>query len=355
MSKKGKVVQLASSSYQCSKVRVSVPASCTTFSSLGTVGCALNIRDTFTVEERTTFTDSVTIKGEGYSTDPKDSSNLLIQVIKATRNVLGEAQTGLNIICENRIPQACGLGSSASTITAGVTAALALSPSYSPKRDLICDLAAQMEGSIGNVAASVYGGVATGWYFDRGTQIPNSVVTTQTSSQKTQNKPFETYADGWHTAVSPISSQISAILLIPTNHLNDRARLPKGTQFTPNQTQQIAAQSTTLFQILTQPSIFTMVDLFAITGEQVHLTNRDELLPDSWQLMTHLRSLGYPAFITGAGPAIIMFYSDSDSETKSEEKILTTLRQSIAREWLGTGRWYIKSISFDRQGIEIIG
>ena len=98
-----------------------------------------------------------------------------------------------------------------------------------------------------------------------------------------------------------------------------------------------------------------MVDLFAITGEQVHLTNRDELLPDSWQLMTHLRSLGYPAFITGAGPAIIMFYSDSDSETKSEEKILTTLRQSIAREWLGTGRWYIKSISFDRQGIEIIG
>ena len=99
----------------------------------------------------------VRVLGEGVDSLGRGEDNL---VYKAARMAFAEADeepTALSIWCENRIPLARGLGSSAAAIVAGLVAASALC--LKPlSQECLLQLAVNLEGHADNVAPALLGG-----------------------------------------------------------------------------------------------------------------------------------------------------------------------------------------------------
>ena len=345
-------------------VHVSVPATCMGFSTLGAVGMALDVRDVFTI--RTTPSPGVSVvvsdrSGGQASAVPRDGRNLVVQALHAVQDAIGDVRTGLRVTCENAIPQRCGYGSSASAIVAGAAAAVALSQRVEPSRDLICDIASQMAGDGANVAAAVYGGVVTAWDFDLDSNVPRSVFDTESrrhpdngfdfdstrrAAPRPAPPPLSNYSEGWHAVAAPVSSSLTASLITP-RRVSRHVPLPDEGTVPLRQARQAARRSSALFRLLSDSDPASDGDLFAATAEDAQLASRNELLPDSWQLMTHLRSQGLAAFITGSGPAIVVL------SEQGAEKTDTVVRQAIRSEWLATGRWSLRTVGGDKRGVDI--
>ena len=108
------------------RVRVSVPA---TSANLGpgfdSLGLALALRDEVGAEVHGEGV-SVTVRGEGADTVPRDESHLVVRSMLAAFDLLGARPPGLAVTCRNVIPHGRGLGSSSAAIVAGVSLARAL-------------------------------------------------------------------------------------------------------------------------------------------------------------------------------------------------------------------------------------
>jgi homoserine kinase len=98
---------------------------------------------------------TVSVVGEGADGVPPDPSNLFVRAFAAA----GADPSGLSFAMRNGIPLGRGLGSSAATIAAGVTAGLA----WAGREDDPLPAAAAMEGHPDNVAAALLGGVTVAW------------------------------------------------------------------------------------------------------------------------------------------------------------------------------------------------
>jgi homoserine kinase len=99
---------------------------------------------------------SVRAEGEGADGVPTDATNLFVRAFSAT----GADPAGLEVVMQNRIPFARGLGSSAATIAVGVAAGLAW---QGRDGDDPLPAAAALEGHPDNVAAALLGGVTLAW------------------------------------------------------------------------------------------------------------------------------------------------------------------------------------------------
>ncbi len=95
--------------------------------------------------------------GEGADTLSNAEDNLVYRAALAVFREAGEEPPHLSITCENRIPLARGLGSSAAAIVGGMVAANALCESPLDESCLL-RLAADMEGHADNVAPALLGG-----------------------------------------------------------------------------------------------------------------------------------------------------------------------------------------------------
>lgn len=141
------------------RVTVSAPAST---SNLGPgfdcLGLALDLRNELTlelVEGRGRCV--VAIEGEGAFTLPRNETNRLVQ---AARLILPRRLPGRLIFkATNRIPPACGLGSSAAAAVAGLWAGAHLFGTLQRSEDELEALAVKLEGHPDNVAACVHGGL----------------------------------------------------------------------------------------------------------------------------------------------------------------------------------------------------
>ena len=148
-------------------VRVTVPASTANLGSgFDALGMALGLYDT--VEVRVTEHSGVSIIAEGCGADsvPRDESHLVLRALRIAQKALDVTLPGLDLYCRNAIPHARGLGSSASAIVAGITAAYGLAGRKLD--DCALQLAGEMEGHADNVAASLYGGAVIAWRDDDG-------------------------------------------------------------------------------------------------------------------------------------------------------------------------------------------
>lgn len=105
---------------------------------------------------------SIELAGERVSSLPKDSDNLVVEILKTHFPRSAEWLPRLKVTIDSEIPLARGLGSSAAAIVGTVWAGFYFS-GKEPDRKEVFDLAAKIEGHPDNVAASVYGGlVVTG-------------------------------------------------------------------------------------------------------------------------------------------------------------------------------------------------
>ena len=141
-------------------VRVRVPATSANlgpgFDALG-VACTLYNEMTLTLTHEPSL--HITARGEGATYIPSDERNI---VWKSIRYLLQRADRadefqGAKIRMSNRIPLSRGLGSSATAIVAGLTAANAVVDSPFSRDDLL-QFATDIEGHPDNVAPAIYGG-----------------------------------------------------------------------------------------------------------------------------------------------------------------------------------------------------
>ena len=141
-------------------IRIAAPA---TTANLGPgydcLGMALDIWNTVEVEPLPDgATPSVNVSGEGAGELEAGPGNLVYRSMEFLYRELGRSMPPLRVHCENDIPLARGLGSSAAAIAGGLAAANALSGSEFAPRDLL-EMAATIEGHPDNVAAAVMGGL----------------------------------------------------------------------------------------------------------------------------------------------------------------------------------------------------
>jgi len=101
----------------------------------------------------------LSIEGEGKNTLPEDETNLIFQSANRLANAYRKSlPENLHIICQNNIPIASGLGSSASAVVCGLVGAKIILNIDISSHELL-QTAAQIEGHADNAAACFFGGL----------------------------------------------------------------------------------------------------------------------------------------------------------------------------------------------------
>ena len=146
-------------------IRVAAPA---TTANLGPgydcLGMALDLWNTVEVEELPGGSaPSVSVSGAGAGELEDGPDNLVYRSMEFLFRELGRPMPPLRVRCDNEIPLARGLGSSAAAIAGGLAAANAMANMTGAggefgQRDLL-EMAATIEGHPDNVAAAVMGGL----------------------------------------------------------------------------------------------------------------------------------------------------------------------------------------------------
>ena len=266
---------------------VSVPA---TSANLGpgfdSLGVALELRDVVTATLSDVAGIRVVVSGEGSGALPNDEKHLVAAVLIKGLEKLGIEIVGLDLTCNNSIPQGKGLGSSASAIVAGLALAQAIALDGHVDLDWVFALAADYEGHPDNAAACVYGGLTVAWT-----------------------------NEGAHSRSLEILPSIQAVVGVPANELlTEKARglLPESVPHADAAFN--AARSALLIVGLTQDASV----LVEATDDRLHQNYRAQAYPDSISAVSALRAAKIPACVSGAGPAVLAF-ATADQISQSQE------------------------------------
>jgi homoserine kinase len=274
--------------WETGPVTVSVPA---TSANLGpgfdALGLALSLRDTVTARvARSGF--SVEVSGEGADEVPTDESHLIVATMLRAFYAMGVRRpAGLRLSCVNRIPHARGLGSSSAAIVAGIQLARALVPSrgFTHFSDVAAlSLAAEIEGHPDNVAPCLLGGFTIAW----------------------------TGPDGAHAVRRRPAPGIRPVVFVPSSRgLTAHARAALPARVPHADAAFNAARAALLVHALTvAPGL-----LLVATEDRLHQEYRAPGMPETARLVARLRERGFPAFVSGAGPSVLVLRPDSARET----------------------------------------
>ncbi|MBE6483377.1 MAG: homoserine kinase [Actinomycetaceae bacterium] len=259
-----------------SRARVRVPA---TSGNLGpgfdSMGMAHNVWDDVEVRLVAGPT-TVTVIGEGQDTLPTDGSHLIVRALRRAFDVAGLPQAGIEMVCRNSIPQGKGLGSSAAAVVAGLLLLRGLVDQPELFDDAtVLRLATEFEGHPDNAAPALYGGAVVCW---------------------TDDAP--------HAARIHVSPDIHTTLLVPQAELlTETARSVLPTQV-PHSDASFNASRTALLVLALErhPEL-----LLAATEDRLHQAYRADAMPASANALQALRKAGWPAVVSGAGPALLVF------------------------------------------------
>jgi len=274
-------------------VKVTVPASSANLGpGFDTLGLAVDFTDVVEVEA----TDSgleVIVHGEGEGEVPLDERHLVVRAVRAGLREAGATARGLKITCHNVIPHSRGLGSSAAAAVAGVVAASGLAGDPTPERptgalddDTLIQLAASFEGHPDNAAASVLGGGVISW----------------------TNIPVDGRSAPEYRAVGvPVAESVLATALIPDFHASTEAVR----RVLPSDVSHVDARFNVSRAALLPVALSRHPELlWEATRDRLHQPYRAEVLPVSSEWVNRLRNLGYPTFLSGAGPTVMVLSTE---------------------------------------------
>jgi homoserine kinase len=271
-------------------VSVRVPA---TSANLGpgfdTAGLALQIYDDLSAE----FTDGpggVEIEGEGADHLRRDKSHLVLRALRHTlashssdAQLADRRPPAITLRCHNRIPHGRGLGSSAAAIVAGVRLGEALlGVDLGPDARLA--IATSMEGHPDNVAACLLGGFTLAWIDDG---RPHAI------------------------RLTPLADLVVTVFVPPGLLATRHAR-----QLLPDQVPHADAATNAGRAALLVAALTENLDLLHVaTADLLHQAYRAQAMPESYELMNRLRSAGWAAAISGAGPTVIVLHGRGATPT----------------------------------------
>lgn len=278
------------------KATVTVPGSSANLGpGFDTLGLALGIYDTVEVEVTESGLE-VEVYGEGEEDLPRDGSHLVVKAIRSGLHAANAEAPGLRVVCTNAIPQSRGLGSSAAAAVAGVAAANALAGSPLTSEQIV-QLSSAFEGHPDNAAASVLGSAVVSW------------TTT----------PVDGSQPGYRAVAVEVDPRIRATALVPDFHASTQAVrrvLPSHVTHTDARFN-VSRVAVMTVALQNHPEL-----LWEGTRDRLHQPYRADVLPVTAEWVNRLRNRGYAAYLSGAGPTVMVLSVDP-----VEEKILDQARE----------------------------
>jgi len=303
--------------FKAQPMQVQVPA---TSANLGPafdcLGLALTMFDRYIAQVQDEPGFDVDVTGEGAENVARNDKNLVIKAMYKGFEFLGGKPRGIALRQLNVIPHGRGLGSSASAIVGGLSLARALVLGGNERMSLedMLVLANEMEGHPDNVAAAIFGGANIAWQDShRGHIVAQSV----------------------HIEVD---ARISALAFIPaTSVATSKARkmLPESLLHAD------AVRNTSNAALLVHALEHRPDLLHTATADFLHQSYRQEAMPQSFALLTKLRNAGVAAFISGAGPTVLVLHTGGPSEAEE-------LRRAAGDKFVAT------ELGIARQGANVI-
>lgn len=283
------------------KVTVTVPGSSANLGpGFDTLGLALSVYDTVEVEIIHSGLE-VEVFGEGQGEVPLDGSHLVVKAIRSGLKAADAEVPGLRVVCHNNIPHSRGLGSSAAAAVAGVAAANGLAD-FPLTQDQIVQLASAFEGHPDNAAASVLGGAVVSW----------------------TNLPVDGKSQPEYSAVGlKVHKDIRATALVPDFHASTEAVR----RVLPSDVTHIDARFNVSRAAVMIVALQERPDLlWEGSRDRLHQPYRSDVLPVTAEWVNRLRNRGYAAYLSGAGPTVMVLSTEAVAE-----KILNDARDAGLR------------------------
>ncbi|MFD1211222.1 homoserine kinase [Arthrobacter sp. GCM10027362] len=301
------------------RVSVQVPA---TSANLGpgfdSLGLAVGLYDTVSVETTEDGIFRAQVTGEGASALPTDESHLIIRTLRETLESAGFSAAGLRLRAENVIPHGRGLGSSAAAIVSAVLAANALLPAEA-RLDAaqILQRCSELEGHPDNVAPALAGRLAISWEED-GTF-------------------FSTAVD--------IDPEVVPVVAIPAYELStETARNLLPDMVSHSAAAANSGRAALLVQALTRdPSL-----LLPGTVDALHQAHRAPAMRPSADLIQALRAAGFAAVVSGAGPTVMTLAAGAEQADAVEALIADHLKSSDSPDG-----WRVLRLAVDTEGARV--
>ncbi|WP_433874278.1 homoserine kinase [Sinomonas atrocyanea] len=312
------------------RVTVRVPA---TSANLGpgydSLGLALALYDTVTVETTDDGSLAFELSGEGAETLPRDESHLVVRTLDAALARLGYARSGLLLRAENVSPHGRGLGSSASATVAAVLAAAALvEPADQPDRAWVLQLCSEIEGHPDNVAPAIFGSLALSWQ----------------------------EGEAFRTAVAEVVDTVVPIVAIPDFELStELARSLLPSSIPHHAAAANSGRAALLVHALTKdPSL-----LLPATEDYLHQSYRSTAMEPSARLIQRLRAEGHAAVVSGAGPTVLAL-ADGAAEADEVQDAVERFAHSAGAGTLDPEQgdqsvtsWRVLRLAVDREGARV--
>lgn len=262
-------------------VHVKVPA---TTANLGpgfdTLGLALALYNELDVEVLPGPGLEIRAHGVGADDVPRDESNLVVRSIAHAFAWAGVPLPGLRLTARDAIPHGRGLGSSGAAIVAGIMAAKGLLEGiveFDASRLLA--LATELEGHPDNVAPALFGSLTIAWMTPDGPQHKRLMV---------------------HRGVSPLVAVPASTMSTALARSLQPASVPHEDAIF-----NVSRSALLIAALIQSPEL-----LLAATEDKLHQSYRASAMPETDGLIRMLRSEGFAAVVSGAGPSILVLGSD---------------------------------------------
>ena len=304
--------------FKAQPVQVQVPASSANLGpGFDCLGLALNMHDRYMAQVMDEPGVDIDVTGEGVASIPTTDKNLVIKAMHKGFDFLGGRPRGIALRQLNVIPHGRGLGSSAAAIVGGLALAraLVLGGNERMSNEDMLNIANEMEGHPDNVSAAIFGGANLAWQ---------------------ESQRGHVVAQSLNFDVDP---RIGALAFVPSTEFSTskaRKMLPESIPHGD------AVKNSSNVAVLVQALQNRPDLLLGATADYLHQSYRKDAMPNSFALMVKLRSAGVAAFISGAGPAVLVLHTGGESEAAELERAAGDKFQMIA---LGISRTGVSVIT----------
>ena len=297
------------------KVVVEVPA---TTANLGpgfdTLGMALTIHDTLTATVVDTPGIRVDVHGVGEGEVPTDETNLIARSMAHAFASKKIPVPGVHLVAHNVIPHGRGLGSSGAAIVSGVMAAKGLLEGIVEfSASELLALATDMEGHPDNIAPSLFGGLTIAWMTEEGPK---------------------------HKKLS-VHRGVSLVVAVPEDaSMSTQLARSLQPETVPHQDAifNLSRSALLIAALIQSPEL-----LFEATEDRLHQNYRASAMKDTDELLQKLRSQGYPAVVSGAGPSVLVLCPDPGQRLDIAQVV----------EAHGGGKWTSHMLTVDERGATV--
>ena len=297
------------------KVVVEVPA---TTANLGpgfdTLGMALTIHDTLTATVVDTPGIRVDVHGVGEGEVPTDETNLIARSMAHAFASKKIPVPGVHLEAHNVIPHGRGLGSSGAAIVSGVMAAKGLLEGIVEfSASELLALATDMEGHPDNIAPSLFGGLTIAWMTEEGPK---------------------------HKKLS-VHRGVSLVVAVPEDaSMSTQLARRLQPETVPHQDAifNLSRSALLIAALIQSPEL-----LFEATEDRLHQNYRASAMKDTDELLQKLRSQGYPAVVSGAGPSVLVLCPDPGQRLDIAQVV----------EAHGGGKWTSHMLTVDERGATV--